>query len=148
MALPTINRVDDGERAPIMPPVKPHLRGWLHAGATPLVLASGIVLVCLAPTAASRWAGAIYALTALMLFGTSAVYHRFTWSPRATEMLRRMDHSNIYLIIAGSYTPIALLALEGAIRTSLLVAIWVGAAAGVIFRVVWIAAPRWLYTPI
>ncbi|GAB3594872.1 hemolysin III family protein [Angustibacter peucedani] len=128
--------------------VKPHLRGWLHAGTFPLAVAAGIVLIALAPTTAGRVAAAVYTLTAALLFGTSAVYHRGTWSPRVQVLLKRMDHSNIFLIIAGTYTPFAALLLpEGRARTLLLI-VWGGALGGVLFRVFWVGAPRWLYTPV
>lgn len=127
-------------------PVKPRLRGWLHAGALPVALIAGFVLVALGPTVPARLAAAVYAITSGLLFGVSATYHRGTLSPRMTEVLRRMDHANIYLIIAGTYTPFALLALEGAARTAVLAVIWTGAVAGVLFRVLWLGAPRWLYT--
>ncbi|WP_244931317.1 hemolysin III family protein [Nocardioides sp. W7] len=126
--------------------LKPRLRGWLHAGVTPVVLAAGIVLVCLAPTPATTWAAVVYSLAGLVLFATSAVYHVGTWSPGAHGVLKRVDHANIYLIIAGSYTPLAATVLTGGTREALLVVIWVGAAMGVVFRAVWIDAPRLLYT--
>jgi hemolysin III len=128
--------------------VKPRLRGWIHAGTFPLALAAGIVLVCLAPTTKSRIAAAVFGLTAAMLFGTSAVYHRGTWSPRLQGLLKRLDHSNIFLIIAGTYTPFALLLLPAHDAKELLLIVWSGAVAGVLFRVFWVGAPRWLYTPI
>jgi hemolysin III len=128
--------------------VKPRLRGWIHAGTFPLALAAGIVLVCLAPTTKSRIAAAVFSLTAAMLFGTSAVYHRGTWSPRLQGLLKRLDHSNIFLIIAGTYTPFALLLLPAHDAKELLLIVWSGAVAGVLFRVFWVGAPRWLYTPI
>ena len=128
--------------------VKPRLRGWIHAGTFPLALAAGIVLVALAPTEKARLGAAVFAVTATLLFGTSAVYHRGTWSPRLHGLLKRLDHSNIFLIIAGTYTPFALLLLpEGQSRSLMLIA-WAGAVAGVLFRVFWVGAPRWLYTPI
>lgn len=126
--------------------IKPRLRGWLHAGITPIVLASGIVLISLAHTPATTWAAVVYSLTGLVLFATSAVYHVGRWSPRTHGTLRRLDHANVYLIIAGSYTPLALLSLTGTTREILLVAVWVGAGLGVVFRVVWVDAPRVLYT--
>jgi hemolysin III len=126
--------------------VKPRLRGWLHAGTFPAALAAGIVLVALGPTPAARLAATVYALTSSLLFGISALYHRGRWSDQAEAVLRRFDHANIYLIIAGTYTPFALLALHGAARTAVLSVIWAGAAAGVLFRVAWVGAPRWLYT--
>ena len=86
--------------------VKPHLRGWLHAAMTPIALVAGIILVVLATTTEGKVSAAVFAGTAVLLFGTSAVYHRGTWSPRVGGVLRRLDHSNIFLIIAGSYTPV------------------------------------------
>src|SRR4051812_34794794 len=86
---------------------KPKLRGWLHAGTFPLVVAAGIVLIAMAPTTAGRVSATVFTLSATLLFGTSAVYHRGTWSPRVQLLLKRFDHSNIFLIIAGSYTPFA-----------------------------------------
>ncbi|MCO5972264.1 PAQR family membrane homeostasis protein TrhA [Actinoallomurus soli] len=126
--------------------VKPRLRGWLHAGAFPAALIGGIVLVALGPTLAARLAAAVYAVTSALLFGISALYHRGHWSARGEAVLRRFDHANIYLIIAGTYTPFALLALHGTARTVVLSVIWSGAAAGVLFRIAWVRAPRWLYT--
>ena len=138
-----------GERVDeVVAAVKPHLRGWLHAGVFPLVLAGGIVLTALAPTTASRVSSAVFAVTADLLFGTSAVYHRGSWSPRTAILLKRFDHSNIFLIIAGSYTPFAALLLTHDKARTLLWIVWLGALGGVLFRVFWVGAPRWLYTPI
>jgi len=114
----------------------------------PISIIAGIVLVMQAETPEAQISAAIFAATAALLFGTSALFHRGSWSPRVKGLLRRMDHSNIYLIIAGTYTPFAVLSLPpGKGRTLLLIA-WVGALAGVIFRVFWIGAPRWLYTSV
>lgn len=126
---------------------KPHLRGWLHAGTAPLTLAAGIVLVALSPTASTRIGSALFAGSALLVFTVSAIYHRGTWSPRTWAFLRRFDHANIFVLIAGSYTPFALLFLEGTTQLTLLVIVWAAAVAGVLFRVFWTDAPRWLYTP-
>jgi hemolysin III len=126
--------------------VKPRLRGWLHAGITPLALAAGIVLVTLAPTVAGRIGGAVFLGASLMLFGTSAVYHRLSWGPRGEAVLRRMDHANIFVFIAATYTPFALLMLTGDDRALLLGLVWGGAVAGLLFRLLWLSAPRWLYT--
>jgi hemolysin III len=128
--------------------VKPRLRGWLHAGTAPLALAAGIVLVALSPDATTRVGSAVFAASALVLFTVSAVYHRGTWSPRVWAFLRRFDHANIFLLIAGSYTPFTLLLLDGTDRIVLLATVWSGAVLGVLFRVFWASAPRWLYTPI
>ncbi len=127
---------------------KPRLRGWLHAATAPLTLAAGIVLVVLSPTAATRLGSSVFATSALILFSVSAIYHRGTWSPRVWQFLRRFDHANIFLLIAGSYTPFTLLLLEGRERNILLSVAWGGAAMGILFRLFWSNAPRWLYVPI
>jgi hemolysin III len=127
---------------------KPKLRGWLHAVTSPLALACGIVLIALAPTGAATWAAAAYAVTAVLLFTTSAVYHRGHWTPIVESRLKRMDHANIFLLIAGSYTPFAILALRGDVRVAVTSAVWGTAILGVTFRVFWVNAPRWLYVPL
>ena len=126
--------------------VKPRLRGWLHAGMAPLALAAGIVLISLAATPAGVVGGAIFLTASVLLFGTSAVYHRGTWGTLGQAILRRMDHSNIYVFIAATYTPLALILLDGASRVTLLVLVWSAALGGLFFRVLWLSAPRWLYT--
>jgi hemolysin III len=128
--------------------VKPKLRGWLHAGTTPLALAAGIVLIVLSPTLTTRIGSAVFGGTALLLFTVSAIYHRGTWSPRTWAFLRRFDHSNIYLLIAGSYTPFALILLSGGSRVALLSIVWGGALLGVALRLGWTDAPRWLNAPV
>jgi len=128
--------------------VKPKLRGWLHLATAPLAFAAGVVLVALSPDATTRIGSAVFVGSAVVLFTVSAVYHRGTWSPRVWAFLRRFDHSNIFLLIAGSYTPFSLILLDGTERTVLLSVVWTGAILGVLFRVFWAGAPRWLYTPI
>ena len=128
--------------------IKPKLRGWLHLGTAPLALAAGIVLICLSPTATTRIGSAVFAASSLLLFGVSAVYHTGTWSPRVWTFLRRFDHANIFVLIAGTYTPITLILLEGTQRVVLLSVVWACAIAGVFFRVFWTDAPRWLYLPL
>lgn len=130
--------------------VKPKLRGWLHLAAAPLVLAAGIVLMALAPNARAEVGAVVYTAAALLLFTVSAVYHRGNghWSPRVHNLLKRWDHANIMVMIAGSYTPFSLLLLHGAARWTLLSVVWGGAVLGVLFRVLWTDAPRWLYVPI
>lgn len=128
--------------------VKPRLRGWLHAATAPLTLVAGIVLVVLSPDALTRIGSTVFALSALVLFTVSAIYHRGTWSPRAQAFLRRFDHSNIFVLIAGSGTPFALLLLEGAERWTMLGVSWGGALAGVFMKLVWLGHPRWLSAPI
>ncbi len=128
--------------------VKPKLRGWSHLVLTPLALAGGIVLICLSPTATTKAGSSIFAASALLLFGVSAIYHTGTWSPRVWAFLRRFDHANIFVLIAGSYTPLTLMLLDGTQRVVLLTTVWGCALLGVFFRVFWTDAPRWLYTPL
>jgi hemolysin III len=127
--------------------LKPRMRGWLHAGVFPLALAGGIILIAVSRSGAAVAACAVYAMSACLLFGTSAVYHRGTWGRRGEAVLRRLDHANIFLIIAGTYTPLAVLLLPEEQQRVLLTVVWAGALAGIAFRVLWIGAPRWLYTP-
>ncbi|MEU7293932.1 hemolysin III family protein [Streptomyces exfoliatus] len=131
----------------LVEPVKPRLRGWLHAGMVPASLAAGIVLICLAGTPQAVLACTVYSVTAWLLFGTSAVYHLNTWGQRGEAVLRRLDHANIFLIIAGTCTPLAVLLLSRDQWTLLLWIVWTGALVGIAFRVLWVGAPRWLYTP-
>ena len=98
--------------------VKPRLRGWMHAAMAPIALAAGIVLVCLAATPAAIVGAAVFLAASVLLFGTSGIYHRGTWGARGQAILRRMDHSNICVFIAATYTPLALLLLDGAPRES------------------------------
>lgn len=111
----------------------------------PVAVVAGIVLVSTA-IVERRVPSAIFAGTAALLFGTSALLHRGTWSPGVEGLFRRLDHSNIYLIIAGTYTPFAVLALPSDKGRTLLLIVWIGALAGVLFRVFGVGAPRWLYT--
>ncbi|MFS0867037.1 hemolysin III family protein [Microbacterium sp. 179-B 1A2 NHS] len=125
--------------------LRPSWRGWIHAGTFPVAVVAGIVLIAVAEGAPAKWAAAVFMATSMMLFGNSALYHRFDWQPRTKAILKRIDHANIVLLIAGTYTPIATLALEPAQGTLLLVLVWSGALVGILFRVFWIDAPRWLY---
>lgn len=109
-------------------------------------MAGGIVQIALARSAAAVAACSVYALSACVLFGTSALYHRGTWDPRGEAVLRRLDHANIFLIIAGTYTPLAVLLLPPGQQRILLSLVWGGATVGIAFRVSWINAPRRLYT--
>jgi hemolysin III len=127
---------------------KPKLRGWLHLAIVPLTVAAGIVLVALSPTATTRLGSTVFVASALILFTVSAIYHRGTWSPRTWALLRRFDHANIFILIAGSYTPFTLIFLHGTAQMVLLATVWSGALLGVLFRVFWLDAPRWLHTPI
>lgn len=126
----------------------PRLRGRLHAMTAPLSVVAGAILVALSPTPAIRIGSGIFALSAVILFTASATLHRGGWSARVNAILTRLDHSSIFLLIAGSYTPFTLLLLHGSARATLLWVAWGGAAAGIGFRVLWSTAPRWIYTPI
>jgi hemolysin III len=128
--------------------VRPRMRGWLHAATLPLSLAAGIVLVVLSPTPEIKIASAIFGVSASLVFGVSAVYHTRTWEPRTRGLLKRLDHANIFLLIAGTYTPFTLLLLDDRNATILLSVVWAGALVGVAFRVLWVGAPRWLYVPV
>jgi hemolysin III len=134
--------------AETMAEIKPRLRGWLHAATAPLALLAGVVLVTLSPPGAPRTGSAIFAACALVLFTVSATMHRGHWSPRMNTLLTRLDHACIFLLIAGSYTPFTLLLLEGQDRVVLLSVAWGGAGLGIAFRLLYPAAPRWVYTPI
>ena len=124
---------------------KPTWRGWIHAGTFPLAIAAGIVLIALAEGAPAKWSAAVFMATSLLLFGISAVYHRFNWSPKVKAVFRRIDHSNIFLLIAGTYTPLAVCALPPDKSVILLSLVWGGALLGIGFRIFWLKAPRWLY---
>ncbi|QGF24107.1 PAQR family membrane homeostasis protein TrhA [Raineyella fluvialis] len=138
---PRLTRPDD-----FAGPVKPRFRGWIHAVMAPVMLLIGFGLLIWTPTAGLRAAVVVYTVSALELFGCSALYHRFYWGPGATTLLRRLDHSNIFVFIAGTYTPLGVAMLHGADRLTLLSVVWGTAVCGVLFRVFWLTAPRWLYT--
>lgn len=125
--------------------IRPTWRGWIHAATFPVAIAAGIVLIVLAQGPAAKWSSAVFMATSLLLFGNSALYHRFDWGPRTRATLKRIDHANILLLIAGTYTPIAVLALPTPQMILLLSLVWGGAILGILFRVFWIDAPRWLY---
>jgi hemolysin III len=129
----------------ISPPLKPRLRGVLHQWAFFVALAAGVALVVVAPAGRATLATAIYAVSVVALFGVSALYHRITWASAAVRRwMRRLDHSMIFFLIAGTYTPFALLVLEGALATAILVVVWGGALAGVVLNLIWIEAPKWV----
>ena len=128
--------------------VKPTWRGWIHAGTFPVAIALGIILVALADGAPAKISTSIFFACSLLLFGTSALYHRVNWSPKVRSIFKRIDHANIFLLIAGSYTPITVLCLPPEKATLLLWLVWGGAGLGILFRVFWIGAPRWLYVPL
>ena len=125
--------------------VKPRLRGVWHSYAFFVSLACGVALILAASDGRARVAASIYAVAVSALFGTSALYHRVTWRPAARRWMRRLDHSMIFVLIAGTYTPVALLALRGSLATTILIVLWAGALGGVVFKLLWIDAPKWLF---
>ena len=125
--------------------VRPTWRGWIHAGTLPIAVVLGIVLVSLADGVLAKLMCGVFFLTTILLFGGSALYHRFNWSPEVKAVLRRIDHANIFLLIAGTYTPVAVLGLPEPQRIMLISIVWGVALIGIAFRVFWLSAPRWLY---
>ena len=124
---------------------KPRLRGVFHQYAFYVAVVAGVVLVALADTGRELVATWIYAAALAAMFGVSALYHRVTWrSARVRKWMRRLDHSTILLLIAGTYTPFALLAFEGKLADAILVVVWAGAAAGLVLNLFWVDAPTWL----
>lgn len=128
--------------------IKPKLRGWIHAITTPLALAACIVLTVLAPTNTLKIGSAVYLACSLLLFANSGVYHISNghFPVKVSQLLRRIDHANIYLLIAGTYTPLALALMTPDHQRLVLGIIWTGAVIGMVANVCWITAPRWLFT--
>src|SRR6202161_3538871 len=126
-------------------PIKPRLRGVSHQYAFFVSLACGVGLILAASDGRARLAASIYAVAVSALLGTSALYHRVTWRPSARRWMRRLDHSMIFVLIAGTYTPVALLALKGSLASTILIVLWAGALGGVVFKLAWIDAPKWLF---
>lgn len=122
---------------------RPRLRGVLHAVAFVFSCAVGGMFVAYAP-AGRGLAAAVFAATASVMLGTSALYHRITWSAGPRLWMRRADHAAVLLLIAGTYTPVALIGLHGAWRTSVLAVVWTGAAVAIVAKFCWIAAPKWM----
>ncbi|HEX5745867.1 MAG TPA: hemolysin III family protein [Archangium sp.] len=121
---------------------KPRMRGVLHQFAAAVALGAGLVLISMAPGARAATAAAVFALSLVTLFTVSATYHRVTWSVPARAWMRRMDHASIFILIAGTYTPVALIGLPEASGNSLLRAIWAGALLGVLQSLFWVDAPK------
>jgi hemolysin III len=131
---------------------KPRLRGWIHAYACGVAIVGGIVLCAVAATRPGGWAPliscVIYSVAVAGLFGTSALYHRRVWSERSYRLMRRLDHSMIFVLIAGTYTPFCVLLLSQRAATFMLVVVWSGALAGVAMAMIWPYAPRWVSAPL
>jgi hemolysin III len=125
--------------------VKPRLRGVSHEYAFFVSLVLGVGLILIAKGGEARLAVGIYAASLSALFGVSALYHRVDWQrPEARQWMRRLDHTMIFFLIAGTVTPFALLVMDGPLATALLIAVWVGALAGTIVEVVWTDSPKWI----
>jgi len=125
--------------------LKPRLRGVLHEAAFAVSLVTGTALVCLAEGTRARSAAAVYAVSVALLFGTSAAFHRGSWRGRSFHIMQRLDHSMIFVLIAGTYTPFGVLLLEGGHRTAALGIVWGGAALGIVLRTVLQRPARWLF---
>jgi hemolysin III len=122
---------------------RPRLRGVTHQWAFFVSLALGVALVATAPSGRGTLAAAIYAACVTLLFGASALYHRVTWrTDGARRWMRRLDHSAIFLLIAGTYTPFALLVLHGSLADVVLAVVWSGAVGGILLKLLWIDAPK------
>ena len=128
----------------VPPKVKPLLRGVLHQAAFFVALVVGALLVIFADGARASTAAAVFAGSVAAMLGASALYHRVTWSVRARPWMRRLDHAGIYILIAGTYTPVGLLTLRGTMREAVLAVVWIGAAAAIFMKFVWVGAPKWL----
>ena len=124
--------------------VKPLLRGVLHQVAFFASLVAAPLLIVGADGARARLSAAVFAGSVAACFGASALYRRVTWTPNVRLWMRRIDHAGVYLLIAGTYTPVSLLVLRGAWRPAILATVWTGAAAAIVLKFVWVAAPKWL----
>jgi hemolysin III len=124
---------------------RPRLRGVFHQYAFFGAVIAGSVLLVLADSGRERLAMAVYAVALAGMFGVSALYHRITWrSPQVRKWMRRLDHSTILLLIAGTYTPFALLAFDGRLADAILIVVWSGAGAGLVLNLLWVDAPTWV----
>ena len=123
---------------------RPRLRGVFHQYAFFVALALGVALVVAADGATARVSAVVFAASVAAMLGASALYHRVVWSPRPRRWMRRLDHAAIFLLIAGTYTPFGLIALDGAWRITVLAIVWSGALVAIVLRLAWIDAPRWV----
>ena len=141
-----------GSPSPGAPLIKPRMRGWLHFWSFTVSIAAGATLIAVSGAlvgATAALATSVYVATTLGLFGVSALYHRRTWrTPRSRAVMRRLDHSMIFLFIAGTYTPVAALAMDPVTARIVLTVVWVGALAGVVLKTAWPNAPTWIGVPV
>jgi hemolysin III len=117
-------------------PPKPRLRGWIHEIAFFVSIPAGITLVLLAQSTLARVVAGVYAVSLTAVFGSSAAYHRGRWSPKALSRMKRLDHSMIFVLIAGSYTPVSVFALQGTWSVVMLSLAWAIAAVGITLKLV------------
>lgn len=134
----------EGVETAATPSARPLLRGVLHQVALAVAIAAGIVLVTETDGGRRIVAATVFACSAATMLAVSAAYHRITWSSRARLRMRRADHAGIYVLIAGTYTPVGLLVLHGALQTVVLGVVWTGAAAAILLKLFWVGAPKWL----
>lgn len=125
-------------------PVRPRLRGALHGGAFGVAVVIGAIFVAASPGGRHTVGAAVFAGAVAAMLGASTLYHRVTWSPRVRPWMRRVDHAGIYVLIAGTYTPVGLLSLHGTMQTIVLAVVWSGAAAATLLKFCWVRAPKWL----
>lgn len=123
---------------------RPLLRGILHQWAFTAALVVGALLIAYSEGGRRRVAASIFAGSVVLMLGASALYHRVTWSPRVRPWMRRIDHAGIYLLIAGTYTPVGLLSLHGTTQRVTLAIVWAGAAVAIVLKFAWVDAPKWL----
>ena len=132
------------ERAPDLPRVKPRLRGVLHEAAFYAALVLGVPLIATAEPGKARLSASVFAAAVIFCFGASALYHRPTWPRGVRSWLARLDHTAIYLLIAGTYTPVCLLVMSAGWRDVVLALVWSGAVAAVLLKLFWVRSPKWL----
>jgi hemolysin III len=142
----TVARLDDDTELVVVE--RPRFRGALHLWTFVAAIPAGVILTASAPRGRASAGAAVYTLGVLAMLGVSAAFHRVPWTPEARAVLARLDHSTIFLAIAGTYTPIALVALEGAARAGVLAVVWAGAALGMTLEWLPVRPPRWLFTSI
>jgi hemolysin III len=135
--------VNSAPQSQLIAPGRPRLRGVLHQAG--FVVASFVGIAFLNAVDGPRLVGAaVFAGAAAAMLGASALYHRVTWSPGVRAWMRRIDHAGIYLLIAGTYTPVGLLSLRGSLQRAVLAVVWSGAAAAIVTKICWVRAPKWL----
>ncbi|HEY3542690.1 MAG TPA: hemolysin III family protein [Gaiellaceae bacterium] len=124
--------------------LRPRFRGALHLAAFVVASVVGVIFVAATPGGRQSAVAAAFAAAVVAMLGASALYHRVTWSPRVRPWMRRVDHAGIYILIAGTYTPVGLISLHGAMQRVVLIVVWTGAAAAALVKFCWVQAPKWV----